>query len=162
MPLAWGGWYVLTDASKPAYNNGDVWKITSAKLITPSDTFLVHASRKKALSSPATAADVNAINVYPNPYFGFNKAETDKYHRFVRINHLPRQATIRVYNLGGILVKTIKKDDPSQFAQWDLMNENGIPAAAGMYVLFIDLPGVGMTKELKLAIIPETQFLDRY
>jgi len=31
-----------------------------------------------------------------------------------------------------------------------------------MYIIYIDMPDLGTTKTLKLAVIPETQFLDRY
>jgi len=104
---------------------------------------------------------VQSINVWPNPYFGFNRNEANKYQRFVQISHLPAQATIRIFNLAGILVRTLLKNDPSQFAKWDLNNEKGLPVGAGMYIIYIDMPGLG-TKTLKLGVIPETQFLDRY
>ncbi|MFI5252307.1 MAG: T9SS type A sorting domain-containing protein [Bacteroidota bacterium] len=143
---------------------GTVIRLITNKPLKPNELFIARTGSLAAVSGNKSLAlaEVNKINVYPNPYFGFNKAETDKYHRFVRFNHLPTLATIRIYNLAGILVRTIKKNDPGQFAQWDLMNENSIPAAAGIYVIFIDLPDLGTTKELKLAIIPETQYLDRY
>ena len=58
--------------------------------------------------SPALAKqDVSQINVFPNPYFGFNKLETSKYDRWVRFTHLPSSATIRIFNLAGILVRTL-------------------------------------------------------
>jgi hypothetical protein len=100
--------------------------------------------------------------VFPNPYFGFNKLETDNYNRFVTFTHLPQKATIRIYNLAGILVRTLMKSDNSQTMQWNLQNEAGLPAAAGMYIVYLDLPGVGSTKILKLAIIPEQEFLHHY
>jgi hypothetical protein len=60
------------------------------------------------------------------------------------------------------LLKTIKKDDATQFAQWDLRNESSLPAGAGMYIVHIDMPEIGAKKILKLAIIPEVQFLDKF
>ena len=151
------------DTGKPPYQNGGVWKIHATKVVTANDKWTFTTRYKsQTFSKQQQLDDVALINVYPNPYFGFNKSEIDKYHRYVRFNHLPQKATIRVFNLAGILVKTIIKDDPSQFAEWNLSNESNIPAASGMYIIYIDMPGIGATKELKLAIIPETQYLDRY
>ncbi len=102
------------------------------------------------------------MNVFPNPYIGFNPQELNKYARFVTFTHLPRKATVRVFNLAGVLVRTLLKDDTSQFFQWDLRNEDGFPVAAGMYLVYIDMPEVGKTKTLKLGVIPEQQFIDRW
>ncbi len=106
--------------------------------------------------------DVEKINVFPNPYYGVNPNEINKYQRYVTFNHLPTKATLRVFNLAGQLVKTVVKDDDTQFARWSLTNENGLPAASGVYVVYIDLPDLGETKILKVAVIQETQILDRY
>jgi len=59
-------------------------------------------------------------------------------------------------------VRTLTKNDPSQFAKWDLNNEALLPVGAGMYIIYINMPDVRQTKTLKLGVIPETQFLDRY
>jgi len=111
----------------------------------------------------ATAvADVARINVFPNPYFGFNMKETDKAQRFVTFSHLPQKAKIRIFTLAGSLIKTIDKDDATQFAKWDLRNETGLPVASGMYIAHIDMSDLGLgNKVLKLAIIQEAQFLDQ-
>ena len=106
--------------------------------------------------------DVKNVNVFPNPYYGVNPNEINKYQRFVTFNHLPPKATIRLFNLGGQLIKTILKDDATQFAKWDLANENGLPVASGVYLAYIDMPELGKTKVLKVAIIAETQILDRF
>ncbi len=61
-----------------------------------------------------------------------------------------------------MLVRTIDKQDEGQFARWDLANENGLPVASGLYIAYIELPELGTTKILKLAIIQEQQILDRF
>jgi hypothetical protein len=43
-----------------------------------------------------------------------------------------------------------------------LQNEAGFPVASGMYVAYIDLPGVGTTKTLKLGVIQEQEFLHHF
>ncbi len=109
----------------------------------------------------AAQAAVSQVNVFPNPYYGFNRAELNRFDRFVTFSHLPKYATIRIFNLSGDIVKTIRKEDDSQFAEWDLNNENGLPAAGGVYLAHLSLEDVGHqklgTKTLKLMIVPEQQ-----
>ncbi len=106
--------------------------------------------------------DIEKINVFPNPYYGVNPNEINKYQRYVTFNHLPPKATIRVFNLAGQLVRTVEKDDNTQFARWTLTNENELPVASGIYIVYVDMPDLGETKVLKVAVIQETQILDRY
>ncbi|NMB80761.1 MAG: T9SS type A sorting domain-containing protein, partial [Ignavibacteria bacterium] len=88
--------------------------------------------------------------------------EINKYQRYVTFSHLPGKATLRVFNLAGQLVRTIEKNSPSQFITWDLLNENSFPVASGLYIVHVDMPDLGKTKVLKLAIIQEQQILDHY
>ncbi|MEK7671206.1 MAG: hypothetical protein AAB344_03190, partial [Bacteroidota bacterium] len=85
--------------------------------------------------------------------------------RFVTFSHLPDQAIIRIFNLAGTLVRTLRKDDPvntNQFLRWNLQNENGLPVASGIYIAYIEMGNIGTTKTLKIAIIQEQQFLRNY
>jgi hypothetical protein len=117
-------------------------------------------------SAELAKQDVTAINVFPNPYYGLNRAETTTANRFVTFNHMPAQATIRIFNLAGVLVRTINKDSDSQYLNWDLQNDNGLPVASGIYIAYMELSdaaGVDLgTKTLKMAIIQEQQFLRNY
>jgi hypothetical protein len=113
-------------------------------------------------SDNLAADDVEKINVFPNPYYGVNPQEINKYERFVTINHLPDFATIRIFNLAGQLVRTIEKTAPGQFERWDLLTDSGLPVASGLYIIYVDMPELGRTKILKAAVIQEQQILDRY
>jgi len=113
-------------------------------------------------SDDLAADDVEKINVFPNPYYGVNPQEINKYERFVTINHLPDFATIRIFNLAGQLVRTIEKTTPGQFERWDLLTDSGLPVASGLYIIYVDMPELGRTKILKAAVIQEQQILDRY
>jgi hypothetical protein len=114
-------------------------------------------------NDPALAKnDVGNINVFPNPYYGVNTEELNKYQRFVTFSHLPQRATIKVFNLAGIQVRTIQKNSTSQFERWDLANESGLPVGSGLYIVHIDMPDIGAQKILKLAIVQEQQILDRF
>ncbi|MGA9406577.1 MAG: T9SS type A sorting domain-containing protein, partial [Bacteroidota bacterium] len=142
------------------FADGDEFEIIPDYVNSPAVTFSFKtvAPTDNAVDQKA---DIAKINVFPNPYFGFNRLEADKYDRWVRFTHMPTKATIRIFNLAGILVRTLVKNDVTQYTDWDLLNEHKLPVAAGMYIAYIDCGSLG-TRTLKLAIIPEQQFLDHY
>ncbi|MGE5400877.1 MAG: T9SS type A sorting domain-containing protein [Ignavibacteriales bacterium] len=119
-------------------------------------------SKTVTVSAEDAKADVEKINVYPNPYYGANSEELNKYQKFVTFSHMPQTATIRIFNLAGQLVRTIRKDSPDQFQKWDLATDSGLPIASGIYIAYIDMPQLGKTKILKVAVIQEQQILDRF
>ncbi len=113
-------------------------------------------------SSEFLEADLKKINVFPNPYYAVNKAESSRYRHFVTFSHLPDQVKISIFDLSGTMVRFLEKDDANQFLRWELDNENGLPVASGMYIVHIDMPGVKKTKILKVAVIAEQQFLENF
>jgi hypothetical protein len=84
----------------------------------------------------------------------------------VKFTHLPpasiSEVTIRIFDLGGAMVRVLHKDDETQYLQWNLRNQSGYPVASGIYLDHIDLPDIGKSKVLKLAIVQEEQVLTRY
>ena len=108
--------------------------ITPNYPITIADQYTYASTAPTVGDVGAAKADVEKINVWPNPYFGFNAQELNKYQRFVTFNHLPQRATIRVFSLSGVPVATVEKNDQTQFATWNLLNFSNIPAASGMYI----------------------------
>jgi len=64
--------------------------------------------------------------------------------------------------LAGQLVRTIEKDDATQFMRWDLNNQALFPVASGIYIVHIDMPDIGISKVLKIAIVQEQEVLDSY
>jgi hypothetical protein len=140
---------------------GDVVVLSANHMNGPTDEFAFKTTAP-AYTAADAAADIELINVFPNPYYGFNIVERSQFSRFVTFNHLPAKATIRVFSIAGVLLRTIQKEDPTQFATWDLLNESNLPVASGVYVIYIDLPELGKTKTLKLAVVREQQFLQIY
>jgi len=140
---------------------GTVFRIRSNIPNSPND-FYTFTAPAPSESNTLAKDQVTEINVFPNPYYGVNSEELNKYNRFVTFSHLPAKATIRIFNLAGVLVKTIEKNNQDQFQRWDLANANGLPVASGLYIAYIDMPDLGKTKILKVAIIQEEQILDRF
>jgi hypothetical protein len=145
------------------FTTGDVIGLFYANPIQIGVDTYTFRTTQSAYSNEVALEDITKMNVFPNPYYGVNSEELNKYNRFVSFSHLPVKATIRIFNLAGVLVRTIEKDDATtQFQRWDLANESGLPVASGLYIAYIDLPDLGTTKILKLAIIQEQQILDRF
>jgi hypothetical protein len=142
-------------------DNGTVFRIRS-NIPNTSNDYFTFTSPAPTFSNSLAQSQVGDINVFPNPYYGFSSEELNKYNRFVTFNHLPAQANMRIFNLAGVLVRSFEKNDNGQFAYWDLNNEYGLPVASGLYIVYIDMPELGTTKVLKVAIIQEDQVLDRF
>jgi hypothetical protein len=141
--------------------NGSIFRIVTAKPNTVNDEFTFTAP-SNINDAEIAKEDVKKINVFPNPYYGVNTQEQNKYFRWITFSHLPNKATIRIVNVAGEMVRVIEKDNNSQFERWDLLNGSGLPAASGLYIAFIEMPDLGVTKTLKFSIIQEQQILDKF
>ncbi len=86
---------------------------------------------------------LDLINVVPNPYYAYSEYEKNKVDTRVKITNLPEKCTIKIYNISGKLIKTFKKSNPITFQDWLLVNEAGIPVASGVYLIHVDVPGIG-------------------
>ncbi|MGB5895662.1 MAG: T9SS type A sorting domain-containing protein, partial [Ignavibacteriaceae bacterium] len=141
---------------------GTVFRLTSTKPNVVGEDVFVTTAPAASQSNDLASNQLDEINVFPNPYYGVNSEELNKYNRFVTFTHLPNTAKIRIFNLAGVLVRTIEKSDEGQYQRWDLSNDSGLPVASGIYIAYIELSDLGETKILKVAIIQEQQILDRF
>jgi hypothetical protein len=164
MPILYYAWYLLKSdfaTRRIPWQNGSRWKITPKVPFSAIDKY-VFSTIPPTFDKTIAKQDVSEINVFPNPYYGANLREQNKYQRFVTINHLPNKANFRIYTLSGTLVRSFsKKEDGTQYATWDLNNDNGLPVGSGLYYIHIQMPEIGSEKVLRVAIVAETQFLDR-
>ncbi len=142
----YSAWLFKTSAAQNI-QDGDVFRFTWGFVPgTANDTIkfgttpLVRgnlALEKKGLSS---------IRVVPNPYYNRSRYELNQFNRVMRFINMPEIATVRIYNLSGRLVRTLRKTDPtSSILNWDLLTDNGLPVASGVYVYHIEAPGAGST-----------------
>lgn len=105
---------------------------------------------------------LDLINVVPNPYYAYSSYETGRIDNRVRITNLPNKCKIKIFTLNGTLVRTFDRDVSGQediygtetgsdfvrakrlpYQDWDLKNQSGISVASGLYIIHIDVPGVG-------------------
>ncbi|MEL6923434.1 MAG: hypothetical protein AAFO94_05240, partial [Bacteroidota bacterium] len=107
------------------------------------------------------AAALEAINVVPNPYYGYSAYETSQFTSTVKITNLPDKCTVTIYSLDGKFIRQYKRDEVGDLQtlrrnnpainrtqtapaiEWDLKNNKGIPIASGVYLIHIDAEGLG-------------------
>ena len=102
---------------------------------------------------------LDVIGVVPNPYYAYSAYEKNNLDNIIKITNLPEQCTISIYNLGGTLVRRLKKGEavvnltpkssnsPTTWSDgsldWDLKNTAGTPISSGVYIIHVEVPGVG-------------------
>ncbi len=86
---------------------------------------------------------LDQINVVPNPYYAYSAYESSKLDNRIKITNLPEVCTISIFNLQGVLVRQFSKADPLTSLDWDLKNEQNVPIAGGIYIIHVDVPGIG-------------------
>ena len=140
---------------------GTVIRFVPWRPLKEGDVYTVTMTQPNKSSLTTAKSKIDQISVFPNPYFGANPLERDKYQRFVRFTNLPTNVTIRIFTIAGILVQTIEKnDETTQWVDWDLRNQQGVPISSAIYIAYLEMPGIG-EKIMKIAVIMETQFIDR-
>ncbi len=153
--MYWATWARRGNAEfSPGASGEDQFAIFPNMPNAEADIFSFSTKGYEKVSSAAVAkARLEEINVFPNPYFASNTAETDFFTQFITFSNLPeKDAVIRIFSLSGQLVRTLKHENGTPFDTWDLKNEHGLPVSSGMFIALIDIPGVGQ-KILKIAII---------
>jgi hypothetical protein len=153
------------DEALQKMEKGTVVKIVTNKTNQVADEFTVTAP---SVASTNVVDDVKKISVFPNPYMGFHDLEgTDSViplPKFITFNHLPTTGKVifRVFNIAGTQVASFEKNTTSQYQKWNMRNSNEFPLASGVYIVHIDMPDIGATKVLKLAIVTEEEFAKAY
>ncbi len=156
MPGLFGVWLSTPAGYGPFLGRAGKMVFDPARDNLPTDKFVFSTK-----GAAVVEIDMAIINVWPNPYFGYNPEERTPVGRMMQFTHLPPEATIRIFNLAGQLVKKIEHIDGTQFETWDLTNNFDILVASGMYIAYIYSEEYG-DKILKLAVIQAEQRLDVY
>jgi hypothetical protein len=146
--------YVVTWNRRNAnpWTSGIRYTFEPYRVLTDADTLRFTIASPASGSSVVTAS-LNRVGVYPNPYLGDRLQATRGRPQFVTFINLPQRATIQVFNLAGHLVRTLRKDDASNFSEWDLQNEDGIYVGSGMYLCRVDMPDLNAVRILKLGVV---------
>ena len=162
-------WWPRLINAGPAYTNGDVLTIIPYTKLrhyaTPGFVTVAEVNTTAptlgSISLATTNGELQNIRVVPNPYYGGHSQETSSTDRFVKFMRMPKTATIFIYSLNGNLVRKIVKDDNTTTINWDLLNTDAIPVASGIYIAYINAPGIG-TRVIKLAIFTPEERLQSF
>lgn len=112
---------------------------------------------------------LDLINVVPNPYYAYSEYSGNENEQLIKITNLPPKCDISIYSIDGRLVKAYKKDENLAAGErrvatnnveeqivtslnWDLTNTNNVPVASGVYLIRVQVPGVG-ERTLKAFIV---------
>jgi hypothetical protein len=109
----------------------------------PIYTFSTRSAATVTGSTETLSSVLDEVNVVPNPYYAFSGYESGRLDNRVKITNLPEVCTVRIYNLSGTLIRTYMKADPLTSLEWDLKNETNVPISGGVYIIHVDVPGVG-------------------
>ena len=126
---------ILFRTYKP-FKNGDTYSFSS-------EASTIESSDEDLLSS---------IRVVPNPYTVTSIYETSIEVKEVQFTHLPPEAIIRIYNVAGELVQTIRHDNGTSIEPWNLRTYNDQDISFGIYIFHVTAPG-GQVQMGKMAVI---------
>ncbi len=163
--IDWNGGSVGADpwvTKSPFPETGSVFQMITTKPNSATDVFTLQTGDMKPQIKAVQVADVN---VWPNPYFGYNPEERNPIDQQMHFTHLPESGSwkIRIFDLAGNHIRTLDGSsvgDGTQFSVWNLRNDFGVPVASGMYIAHVE--SGGKSKILKLAVVQPEQRLDRY
>ncbi len=139
---------------------GTVFRLVTTKPFADGDVFrisTVDVAPLRNIDSTAVS-ELDNIGISPNPYYGISDYEKGLVDTEVRFTNMPDKATIRVFTLAGSLVRTLEKNDGNSFLSFNLRNEHGNWLSSGMYLIHVEVPGVG-ERTLKFGLIQRNKAL---
>ncbi len=88
--------------------------------------------------APMAVSNLQEVRVVPNPYKISEIWESGFKEHTLQFTGLPEQATIRIFNAGGELIRTLlHKNQSSGIEVWDMKNEFNQLIAPGVYFYYI-------------------------
>jgi len=136
--------------------NGGYLEFQLSKPFSEEDRFFFTVPEFKK-NDEAAVRSFKKIKAVPNPYYGNSLYETGKSENKIMFTPLPEKCTIRIFNLAGVLIKTIYKDDYNSFTFWDLKNEYNTPVSSGIYVYVVESKELGQVIG-KIALFMESRY----
>ena len=142
-------------------SNGDVAFLRTTKPFLETDVFEFTVTGP-TFDASAGEALLDEVRVVPNPYRGSSAFEvanpfpTGRGERRIRFVNLPPRATVRIFTVSGRLVRTLEHNAGSNEGitaadlrngslAWDLLNEERLEVAYGVYLYHVEAEGVGET-----------------
>jgi hypothetical protein len=154
-------WRLALDPSTPDITrppgSADSWALKLIRPLSSDDAF--EFSTAGEFIDPVKAAKKLEPYVVPNPYLGSASFEPERYavsgrgERRIEFRGLPANCQIRIYNVLGELVQTLRHDGTNDgFVAWDLRTKDLLEVAPGLYIFYVD-GGAAGTATGKFAIV---------
>jgi hypothetical protein len=139
---------------------GDRFFIKIAKPFNTDDVF-TYSTVASRTDDAAAGVALGSIGVVPTPSIASAEWErrtlftTGRGDRRIDFINLPANCTVRIFTVSGSLVKTLTKGNPAGLqgvsmgspmdgsVSWDLVTEDGMDIAYGLYIFHVDAPGIG-------------------
>lgn len=139
--------------AQPMPPTGAVFRIVTNKPFQPGEAYAVNTATYAPTTNNADLAKkaLDDIGIVPNPYRGRSDYDVSEFQSQVRFINLPSGALVRVYTLSGQQIKTFRSGG-EDFITWDLRTDAGLPIASGLYLVHVDVPGVGQ-KIIKFGVV---------
>lgn len=116
---------------------GDVFLIEGAPLNGPGDYFTFSVD---AINAADAADELSNIKVVPNPYIAQYSAmvEVAEGESALEFQNIPTECTIRIYTLGGDLVKMLVHTSGTGSERWNLLSGAQQQIASGIYIYHVE------------------------
>lgn len=95
---------------------------------------------------------LDKVSIVPNPYYAYSQYEDpgNQLDNKIKITNLPPRCLVQIYTMDGVVVRTIRKDDPTTtFLNWDLKNDAKAPINSGIYLIHIKSDELGEERIIK-------------
>jgi hypothetical protein len=138
-----------------------VYQINFNRPLFVTDSLLFKVKPAQAMDTGALQQGLDKVKVVPNPYIATNAMEPAvsniylNQRRRIMFTHVPAICTIKIFTISGVLVDELKVANSAEegVVHWDLLSQEGLEVAGGMYFYHLKVEATGEEKLGKFAII---------
>ncbi|KAA3610099.1 MAG: hypothetical protein D8M58_07305 [Calditrichaeota bacterium] len=139
----------------------DVYRVTHRRPFWKDDSITFSIMPEGDQNLDIISSSMDKIRVVPNPYVMTNSMEEAVANSFLNQRrrlmffNIPAECTIKIFTVSGLLVDKIDVENgvDNGIVHWDLLTDEGLEVAAGIYIYHIKAKLTGDTKLGKFAII---------
>jgi hypothetical protein len=150
---------------------GDVYAMRFNKPWWETDSLTFRVSANKMVDQTKVKSAMEDIRVVPNPYVATNMMEPSVVNKWLNqsrrllFTNLPQRCTIKIFTTSGILIRKLSAPEDALtgyngygqsntgIMHWDMLTEEGLEIAAGMYFYHVKDNETGEEISGKFAII---------
>lgn len=140
---------------------GDVFRLSFNRQLTERDSIVFTVNPEIEVVEQEITSSMDEINVVPNPYVATNRMEPAlsrsglNQQRRIMFTNIPASCKIKIFTVSGLLVKELVVENSANkgTVHWDLLTEEGLEIAAGMYIYHVKSDLTGDEKIGKFAVL---------